>query len=170
MTWNSKPLVIRKMKIKTVSVSVWLFEWKKLERWLREGSACCGDRGSSSPSWGRGLSGYCRGWSAVVGPVKSRPRGSYALRYISLRETFIGFIRSGYEVFRSSTICGGWAEDHLVAVPGGRAGGMWRVHFGISQAQREPQTARLLFWVKIENKRIVLTVAIDVNLKYMRSK
>ena len=99
MTWNSKPLVIRKMKIKTVSVSVWLFEWKKLERWLREGSACCGDRGSSSPSWGRGLSGHCRGWSAVVGPVKSRPRGSYALRYISLRETFIGFIRSGYEVF-----------------------------------------------------------------------
>ena len=159
------------MKIKTVSVSVCLLEWKKLERWLREGSAGCGDRGSSSPSWGRGLSGHCRGCSTVIGPLKSRPRGSFALRRVRLRETFIGFIRSGCEVFRSSTICGGgWAEGHLVSVPGGRAGGMWRVHFGSPRAQREPQTARLLFWVQIENKRIVLTVAIDVNLKYMRSK
>lgn len=152
MTWYSKPLAIRKMKIKTVSVSVCLLEWKKLERWLREGSAGCGDRGSASPSWGRGLSGHCRGWSVVIGPVKSRPRGSYALRLESLRETFICFIRSGYEVFRSSTICGGWAEGHLVSVPGGRAGGMSRVHFGSSWAQREPRTARLLFWVKIEKR------------------
>ena len=139
-------------------------------RWLREGSAGCGDRGSSSPHGGVAWAATAEGAQRWLVHLSPDPGGSFALRHVRLPETFIGFISSGYEVFRSSTICGGWAEGHLVSVPGGWAGGMWRVHFGSPRAQREPQTARLLFWVKIENKRIVLTVAIDVNVKYMRSK
>lgn len=168
MTWYSKPLAIRKMKIKTVSVSVCLLEWKKLERWLREGSAGCENRGSSSPSWGRGLTATAEEWSVVIGPVKSRSQGpSYALRLRKSPWDFICFIRSGYEGFRSSTICGGWAEGHLVSVPGGRAGGMSRVHFDAPGPARTRTASAVLG----ENrKRIVLTVAVDVNLKYMRSK
>lgn len=176
MTWYWKSSVIRKVKIKIVSISGCLFQWKKLERWIRHLNSVgmWGQRKLLPHFWECGPGSHSGASSAVLSVFKSRRTSSYTHRH--------PFGVDVYQVckeqaprcsFRHHLGRRSWRQPGVRVW--GTGGGMWQMHLWSPGPRDSSQTAhptdhpgwgfKTRFWVKTEKNRICLTSYQSCKLK-----